>query len=79
MIESYFKGELSPHIKDKIHDKIANDPKLKAKFISFALLLRSIYNVGYKIELETKIKNDPWLSYYYHYGRIGLNQIYHNN
>ena len=38
MIESYFKGELPPHIKDKIHDKIANDPKLKAKFISFALL-----------------------------------------
>ena len=38
MIESYFKGELPSHIKDKVHEKIANDPKLKAKFISFALL-----------------------------------------
>ena len=31
------------------------------------------------IKTRKSIKNDPWLSYYYHYGRIGLNQIYYNN
>lgn len=78
IIEQYLKGHLSPDKQEAILHYIQVDKELKNRFITMAILVRSINNVGYKKKIKEKIKENTWLEYYFKYGIIVQKLLYTN-
>lgn len=58
IIEKYLKVHLSPNKQKTILQYILVDKKLKRRFITMAILIRSINNIGYKKKMQEKIKEN---------------------
>jgi hypothetical protein len=78
MIEQYLKGNFSLDKQKEILHYIQVNKELKNRFITMAILVRSINNVGYKKNIKKKIKENTWLEYYFKYGTIAQKLLYTN-
>lgn len=78
MIEQYLKGNFSLDKQKEILHYIQVNKELKNRFITMAILVRSINNVGYKKNIKKKIKENAWLEYYIKYGTIAQKLLYTN-
>lgn len=78
MIEQYLKGNFSLDKQKEILHYIQVNKELKNRFITMAILVRSINNVGYKKNIKKKIKENTWLEYHFKYGTIAQKLLYTN-
>ena len=78
IIEQYLKGHFSLEKQKEILHYIQVNKELKNRLITMAILVRSLNNVGYKKNIEEKIKKNIWLEYYLKYGTIAQKLLYTN-